>query len=88
MNNIELYNGDCLEVMKNIPDNSVDMVLCDLPYGYIESKWDVQIPMEKLWEFYKKVLKDGGSVLRRRVRSNIRITIFKLSRKIQYIDNI
>lgn len=58
-----LYNGDCLEVMKDIPDKSIDLVLCDLPYGYIESKWDVQIPMEKLWEFYKKVLRDGGSVL-------------------------
>lgn len=48
MNNIQLYNGDCLEIMKNIPDNSVDLILCDLPYGITRNKWDSIIPLNKL----------------------------------------
>lgn len=47
---VDLYNGDCLEIMKNIPDNSVDAIICDLPYGTTKCKWDVIIPFDKLWE--------------------------------------
>ena len=49
--------GDCLEVMKNIPDGSIDMVLCDLPYGTTQCKWDTIIPLEELWEQYNTVCK-------------------------------
>lgn len=62
--NAELYNGDCLEVMKIIPDGSVDMILCDLPYGTTQCKWDVIIPFDLLWMQYNRVLKkDGACVL-------------------------
>lgn len=60
---IELYNGDCLEVMKEIPDNSVDMVLCDLPYGTTDCKWDSIIPFEPLWEQYKRITKENGAIV-------------------------
>lgn len=60
---IELYNGDCLEIMKNIPDGSVDMILCDLPYGTTACKWDTVIPFEPLWEQYKRIIKDNGAIV-------------------------
>lgn len=60
---IELYHGDCLELMKSIPDGSVDMVLCDLPYGTTELKWDIVIPFEPLWEQYRRVIKNNGAIL-------------------------
>jgi site-specific DNA-methyltransferase (adenine-specific) len=59
----ELYNGDCLELMKNIPDASVDMILCDLPYGTTACKWDTVIPFEPLWENYKRVIKSNGAIV-------------------------
>ena len=62
MKDIELWFGDCLELMKNIPENLVDMVLCDLPYGTTACKWDTVIPFEPLWIEYKKVLKQNRSV--------------------------
>ena len=61
-----IYNGDCLELMKEIPDNTVDMVLCDLPYGVLRSekaKWDKVIPMDKLWEQYERVCKDKANIV-------------------------
>lgn len=58
-----LYLGDCLEVMKNIPDNSVDMILCDLPYGITASKWDKNINAARLWGEYKRILKNTGSAV-------------------------
>ena len=58
--NIKLYNGDCLELMKNIPDGSVDMILCDLPYGTTRNKWDCIIPIDRLWEQYKRIIKENG----------------------------
>ena len=58
-----IYNMDCLEGMKRIPDKSVDCVICDLPYGTTACKWDVVIPLDKLWEQYRRVLKHQGSVL-------------------------
>ena len=62
MNNIQLYNGDCLEIMKNIPDNSVNLILCDLPYGITRNKWDSIIPLNKLWEQYKRITKENCAI--------------------------
>ena len=59
---IRLYNGDCLELMKEIPDGSIDMILCDLPYGTTACKWDSVIPFEPLWEHYNRVIKDNGAI--------------------------
>ncbi|MGM0836034.1 MAG: DNA-methyltransferase [Bacillota bacterium] len=55
--------GDCLEVMKEIPDKSVDMILCDLPYGTTRNKWDSIIPLDALWEQYERVIKDNGAII-------------------------
>ena len=55
-----LYNGDCLEIMNKIPDNSVDLVLCDLPYGTTSNKWDVVLPFDILWSFYNRIVKSKG----------------------------
>lgn len=63
MAKIELYNGDCLELMKNIADKSVDMILCDLPYGTTRNKWDSIIPFEPLWEQYNRIIKDNGAIV-------------------------
>lgn len=60
---IELHQGDCLEVMKEIKDKSIDMVLCDLPYGTTDCKWDSIIPFEPLWEQYKRIVKDTGAIV-------------------------
>ena len=63
-NNPQLYHGDCLELMRDIPDKSVDMILCDLPYGCTaRNKWDVIIPFEPLWEQYKRIIKDDGAIV-------------------------
>jgi site-specific DNA-methyltransferase (adenine-specific) len=61
--NIKLFHGDCLEIMKDIPDKSVDMILCDLPYGTTSCKWDVVIPLDKLWKQYERVIKDNGAIV-------------------------
>lgn len=63
MSNIQLYHGDCLELMKDIPDKSIDMILCDLPYGTTACKWDVVIPLEPLWEQYERIIKDNGVIV-------------------------
>ena len=60
---INLYNGDCLEVMKTIKDHSVDLILCDLPYGTTACKWDNIIPFDKLWEQYTRIIKDNGAIV-------------------------
>ena len=57
------YQGDCLEVMKSIPDKSIDMILCDLPYGTTACKWDTVIPFEPLWEQYKRIIKDNRAIV-------------------------
>ena len=62
VNNVELWQGDCLELMKDIPDKSIDMVLCDLPYGTTSCKWDIVIPFEPLWEHYSRIIKDSGVI--------------------------
>ena len=60
---IDLRLGDCLEVMKTISDSSVDMILCDLPYGTTACKWDTIIPFEPLWKEYKRIIKDNGAIV-------------------------
>ena len=55
--------GDCLEVMKDIPDKSIDIILADLPYGTTACKWDTIIPFEPLWEQYKRIIKDNGAIV-------------------------
>lgn len=58
-----VHQGDCIELMQSIEDKSVDMVLCDLPYGSTNCKWDVVIPFADLWAAYDRVVKDTGSIL-------------------------
>jgi len=58
-----LLNGDCLELMTTLPDQSVDMVLCDLPYGTTACKWDAVIPFEPLWAQYKRLVKPNGAIV-------------------------
>ena len=58
-----LYEGDCLEIMKDIPDESIDMILCDLPYGTTACKWDSVIPLEELWRQYNRIVKDNGAIV-------------------------
>lgn len=58
-----LYLGDCLELMKSIPDGSVDMILCDLPYGTTQNKWDTVIPFEPLWKQYWRVAKPNAAIV-------------------------
>lgn len=60
---IELYNADCLEKMKDIPDGSIDMILCDLPYGTSACKWDSVIPFNELWGHYERIIKDEGVIV-------------------------
>ena len=62
MNQIQIKRGDCLELMKEIPDKSIDMILCDLPYGTTACKWDSVIPFEPLWEQYNRIIKDNGAI--------------------------
>lgn len=58
-----ILHGDCLELMPDIPDKSVDMILCDLPYGTTACKWDTVIPFETLWEQYNRIIKDNGVIV-------------------------
>ena len=69
MKDIELWHGDCLELMKNIPDKSIDMVLCDPPYGTTACKWDSIIPFDKMWEQLNRIIKKGGGYLLVRFRT-------------------
>ena len=59
---IDLKQGDCLELMKDIPDKSINMILCDLPYGVTQNKKDITLPFDRLWEQYKRVVKDNGCI--------------------------
>ena len=58
-----VFNEDCLIGMKRIPDNSIDMILCDLPYGTTKCKWDSIIPFEPLWCHYERIIKDNGVIV-------------------------
>ena len=80
---VKLLQGDCLELMKDIPDGSVDMILADLPYGTTACKWDTIIPFEPLWEQYERVIKDNGAIVlfgQEPFSSNLRSSNFKLYR--------
>jgi len=59
----EILLGDCLELMKDIPNESIDMILCDLPYGTTECKWDTIIPFEPLWKQYERLIKPNGAIV-------------------------
>ena len=59
----EVHQGDCLEVLRQIPDESVDMILCDLPYGTTQCKWDTIIPFEPLWTEYRRVAKRNAAMV-------------------------
>lgn len=61
--NMDLRLGDCLEIMPDIPDKSIDMILCDLPYGTTSISWDKIIPFEPLWEQYERVIKDKAAIV-------------------------
>lgn len=63
MSKIDLLQGDCLDLMKDIPDGSIDMILADLPYGTTRNKWDTIIPFGPLWEQYERVIKDRGAIV-------------------------
>ncbi len=58
----EILLGDCLELMKDIPNGSIDAIICDLPYGTTQNKWDSILPLDKLWEQYKRILKPNGMI--------------------------
>jgi len=60
---IKLIKGDCLVEMQNIPDKSIDAIICDLPYGTTACKWDTIIPFEPLWEQYRRIIKDKGAIV-------------------------
>ena len=61
--NYEIYKDDCLEAMKSIPDKSIDMILCDLPYGTTRNKWDTVIDLDLLWSQYERIIKDNGAIV-------------------------
>lgn len=61
--NMQLYKGDCLEIMPSIPDKSIDMILCDLPYGTTQNKADKRLPFAPLWKQYKRIIKDNGCIV-------------------------
>jgi site-specific DNA-methyltransferase (adenine-specific) len=60
---MQLYNGDCLEVMKSIPNKSIDLILCDLPYGITKCKWDTPIDLFAMWNQYNRIIKDNAPIL-------------------------
>lgn len=59
----KVIEGDCLDVLKKIPDNSIDMILCDLPYGTTQNKWDSLIPLDQLWNEYERIITDNGAIV-------------------------
>lgn len=59
----ELYNGECIEIMRKIEDKTVDMILCDLPYGTTDCSWDNIIPFDEMWEQYNRIIKDNGVIV-------------------------
>lgn len=63
MSKYKLAQGDCLELMKQIKDESIDLILCDLPYGTSACKWDSVIPFEPMWEQYKRIIKLDGAIV-------------------------
>lgn len=62
MSNIQLHHGDCLELLKDVPDNSVHFICCDLPYTTTEYEWDSDVDLTLLWEQYKRVITSNGVI--------------------------
>lgn len=60
MSNVKLMQGDCLQLMKDIPDKSIDMILCDLPYGTTKNAWDKKLDLDRLFTEYNRISKSGG----------------------------
>lgn len=79
---IQLFQGDCLELMKDIQDKSIDMILCDLPYGTTQNKWDCVIDLSLLWKQYKRIIKDNGAIV---LFSQIPFTITLALSNIKYL---
>ena len=63
MRGFDLYQGNCLELMRELPDESVDMILCDLPYGTTQNKWDSALPLDVLWSEYWRIAKPNGAIV-------------------------
>lgn len=63
MSKIQLLQGDCLELMKQIPDKSIDLILADLPYAVTQNEWDKPIPLDLLWDSYNRIIKDNGAIV-------------------------
>lgn len=61
--NYKLMQGDCIELMSGLPNKSIDLILCDLPYGVTQNKSDIIIPFDKLWEHYERIIKNNGAIL-------------------------
>ena len=61
-NNFKIFNGDCLQIMDVLKDKSIDMILCDLPYGTTQNKWDSPIELNSLWQHYERIIKDDGCI--------------------------
>ena len=61
LNNI--FQADCMDLMRKLPSKSVDMILCDLPYGTTQNKWDSVIPLDELWKEYLRIIKDNGAIV-------------------------
>ena len=82
----KVIEGDCLEIMNYFPDKSIDMILCDLPYGFTQNKWDSLIPLDQLWQHYERIIKDKGVIAltaqglftARLIMSNPRIFKYKI----------
>ncbi|MDD4439385.1 MAG: DNA methyltransferase [Tissierellia bacterium] len=82
----KVIQGDCLDVMKSFPDKSIDMILCDLPYGTTQNKWDSVINLDKLWEQYERIIKDNGAIVltaqglftARLIISNVKLFKYKI----------
>ena len=58
-----VIEGDCIQIMQHLPNDCIDMVLCDLPYGTTQNKWDSLVPLDKLWTEYKRIVKDDGAIV-------------------------
>ncbi len=58
-----IYQRDCIEGMRMLPDKSIDMILCDLPYGTTRNKWDSIIPLDDMWAQYERIVKDNGAIV-------------------------
>ena len=61
--NCDLYWGDCFDVMPTLPDKSVDAIICDLPYGTTACKWDIVLPLDKLWQQYERIINPNGAIV-------------------------